>query len=136
MKRRRSQRSARSTKGSESPRVAVESGWRDRAITATWVLVPLLSVPAVLLGMLWIQWRSSIDQRLGKWKTTYGLSDDIVREFRRIELEFHGSGNIFTTPIARTPSENLVHHQQMAQLLDKPIRDKFINDLNTGRWNH
>jgi hypothetical protein len=98
--------------------------------------VPLLSVPAVLLGMLWIQWRSSIDQRLAEWKTAYRFSDDIVRQIRRIELDFHGSGNIFTTPIARTPPESLVHHQQMAQLLDKPMREKFINDLNSGRWNH
>jgi hypothetical protein len=98
--------------------------------------VPLLSVPAILLGMLWIQWRSSIDQRLAEWKATYGLSDDIVREFRRIELEFHGSGNIFTTPIPRTPSETVVHHQQMAQLLESPTRAKFIKDLNSGRWNH
>lgn len=136
MKRHRSQITAHSSRKAEPTKTANTSGWRDRAITGIWVAVPLLSVLLVVLGVLWLQWRASLDQRLAAWKAAYGLSDDDVRQFRHIELEFHGSGNIFTTPIARTPSENLVHHQQMAQLLDKPIRDKFINDLNAGRWNH
>lgn len=86
--------------------------------------------------MLWLQWRLSVDQRLATWRSTYGLSEETIREFRRIELEFHGSGNVFTTPIARSPAETVVHHEQMASMVDKKLKDKFLNDLNAGRWNH
>jgi hypothetical protein len=89
-----------------------------------------------MLGIPWLQWRTSLDQRLASWKTTYGLSDDTIREFRRIELDFHGSGIIFTTPIARSPSEILRHHDQMAAMVDEKLKDRFLHDLNTGRWNH
>ena len=136
MKRRRSHRRSRSANLPVAQKADVSSNWHDRAITSAWVVVPLLSVLVVLLGILWLQWRTSLDQRLAAWKTTYGLSDDTIREFRRIELDFHGSGNIFTTPIARSPSETLRHHDQMASMLDEKLKDKFLHDLNTGRWNH
>lgn len=136
MKRRRSHRRSRPGKAAEAPKAAASTEWRDRAITTAWVVVPLLSVLVVLLGILWLQWRTSLDQRLAAWKTTYGLSDDTIREFRRIELDFHGSGNIFTTPIARSPSETLAHHEQMASMLDRKLKDRFLHDLNSGRWNH
>jgi hypothetical protein len=105
-------------------------------LTAIWVVVPLLGVLFVPLWMLWLQWRLSVDQRLAAWRAAYGLSEETIREFRRIELEFHGSGNIFTTPIARSPSETLRHHELMASMLDKKQKDEFLRDLNTGRWNH
>ena len=136
MKRHRGQSTVRSSRKTESTKPANESGWRDRVIIATWVVAPLLSILLLVLGGLWLQWRNSLEQRLAAWKTAYGLSDDEVSQFRRIELEFHGSGNVFTTPIARSSSETIFHHQQMALLLDTPQRQKFINDLNTGRWNH
>jgi hypothetical protein len=136
MKRRRSHRRSQPAKAAEAPKTGALSGWRGRAITAAWVLVPFLSIFLVLLGILWLQWRTSLDQRLAAWKSTYGLSEDTVRELRRIELDFHGSGIIFTTPIARSPSEVLTHHDQMAAMVDEKLKDKFLHDLNTGRWNH
>ena len=82
------------------------------------------------------QWNRSIDDRLSKWQQAYKLSDETVEQFRRIEIDFHGTGNPFTSPIRRSAQEVHIHHQQMAEIIGEPQGKLFLKDISSGRWKH
>lgn len=82
------------------------------------------------------QWNRSIDDRLNKWRQSYNLSAETVAAFRRIELEFHGSGNPFTSPIPHSKEEEDAHHEQMASMMAPEARERFLRDMRSGKWKH
>ncbi len=110
--------------------------WRDQFRIGFWIIAPLLLAGFLFIASAKSQWNRSIDDRLAQWRQAYHLSDAIVSEFRRIELEFHGSGNPFTSPIQRSPQEVQIHHQQMAEIMGEPQGSQFLKDIRKGRWKH
>ncbi|MEN9284828.1 MAG: hypothetical protein RLZZ179_2321 [Verrucomicrobiota bacterium] len=110
--------------------------WRDYLKIGLWITTPLFGGGLLLIGSAKSQWNHSIDDRLAKWQQAYHLSEETVKQFRLIELEFHGSGNPFTSPIHRSPQEVQIHHQQMAEIIGEPEGKVFLKDINSGRWKH
>ena len=90
----------------------------------------------ILMFAMKAQWNRSIDDRLNMWQQSYNLSPETVTQFRRIELEFHGSGNPFTTPIPHSKAEENTHHEQMASMLAPEAAERFLRDMHNGRWKH
>jgi hypothetical protein len=110
--------------------------WRDRLNIALWIIVPLLLTGVLVIAAAKSWWERSIDDRLAKWQQAYQLSDKTVEQFRRIEIDFHGSGNPFNSPIRRSPQEVHIHHQQMAEIIGEPKGKLFLKDISSGRWKH
>ncbi len=115
---------------------ALTMTWRDHLRIGLWITAPLFAGGFFVIGAAKSQWTQSIDDRLAKWQQAYHLSNETVEKFRLIELQFHGSGNPFTSPIHRSPQEVQIHHQQMAEIIGEPQGRLFLNDINRGRWKH
>jgi hypothetical protein len=101
--------------------------WRDHLRIGLWITAPLFAGGFFVIGAAKSQWTQSIDDRLAKWQQAYHLSNETVEKFRLIELQFHGSGNPFTSPIHRSPQEVQIHHQQMAEIIGEPQGRLFLN---------
>jgi hypothetical protein len=109
---------------------------RDRLIIAAWLVLPMAGIVAILILAMKAQWNRSIDDRLNKWQQSYDLSAETVTRLRRIELEFHGSGNPFTSPIPHSKAEEDAHHEQIASLMAPEEAERFLRDMHSGRWKH
>jgi len=109
---------------------------RDRLIIAAWLVFPIAGIIAILILAMKAQWNRSIDDRLSKWQQSYNLSAETVTQFRRIELEFHGSGNPLTSPIPHSKEEENAHHEQMASMLAPEAAERFLRDMHSGKWKH
>ena len=109
---------------------------RDRLIIAAWLVLPIAGIIAILILAMKAQWNRSIEDHLNKWQQSYNLSAETVTELRRIELEFHGSGNPFTSPIPHSKPEENAHHEQMASMLAPEAAERFLRDMHSGKWKH
>lgn len=96
----------------------------------------MLGMIALIVFTAKAQWSKSIDDRLSAWRGAYHLSDTSITRFREIELEFHGSGNPFTSPIPHTSAEVNAHHEKMAALMEPDMGKQFLKDMHRGRWRH
>jgi hypothetical protein len=71
------------------------------------------------------QQRSSLDDLLVRWKSDYHLSDEQARTIRKMEEDFHGSGDPFFRP-APTAAETTEHHRQMAAQMSPEDGARFF----------
>lgn len=99
-------------------------------------MVPLAAIVAFVFFLSKVKWNSSITLQLNKWQRAYRLDDATVDRLRVIEVNFHGNGNPFASPIPHTKEEVAVHLQEMAALMGKTQGDEFLNDMRRGRWRH
>ena len=127
---------ARKKSSAPAPPVPAAQRVRDRLIIAAWLVLPVAGIIAILILAMKAQWNRSIDDRLSKWQQSYNLSAETVNQFRRIELEFHGSGNPFTSPIPHSKAEENAHHKQMASMMTPEAAARFLKDINSGKWKH
>jgi hypothetical protein len=132
----RSKPQGRKKSPAPAPPAAVAQRVRDRLIIAAWIALPVAGIVAILILAMKAQWNRSIDDRLNKWQQSYSLSAETVAQFRRIELEFHGSGNPFTSPIPHNKEEEKAHHEQMASMMAPEAAERFLKDMNSGKWKH
>ena len=110
--------------------------WKEKWIIFSWLAAPVIVVVILLVLVSKAKWRKGLDNQLAHWKITYRLNDNVVEQIRRIELDFHGSGNPITTPIHHTAHEIMMHHNELADLMAKEERGKFLRDYATGRLAH
>lgn len=105
---------------------------------STWgpLILALAGILAFFIFASKNRWNQSIDARLSSWREAYNLDTQTVERFREIELQFHGSGNPFIGPISHTPNEVKIHHEEMAHLMDSDAGNRFLHDLQKGRWDH
>ncbi len=119
-----------------APPVTATQRVRDRLTIAAWLVLPIAGIVTILILAMKAQWNWSIDDRLNKWQQSYDLSAETVAQLRRIELEFHGSGNPFTSPISHSKPEENAHHGQMASMMAPEAAERFLKDMNSGKWKH
>ena len=110
--------------------------WRGGIIITVWIVFSLVCVVVLFTLSAEGEWKMSINNRLLAWQNAYQLSDSTIVRFREIELQFHGSGNPFTSPIEHSDAEIKLHHKEMAALMEPKTGERFLNDLSSGRWQH
>jgi hypothetical protein len=110
--------------------------WRDRLSLTAWIGLLLFGIVALFVFSAKAQWAKSIEDRLSALQSAYQLPDATISRFREIELEFHGSGNPFTSAIPHTQIEVRIHHEQIAALMEPEMGKKFLLDMHRGRWRH
>lgn len=71
------------------------------------------------------QQRSSLDDLVVRWKRDYHLTDQQARTIRKMEEDFHGSGNPFFRP-APTATDTTEHHRQMAAQMNPEDGARFF----------
>lgn len=120
----------------KAPSVTRAQPWKDKLSIWAWLVLPLVAVVMLVIGVHKGQWSQSIDNRLAAWKNAYQIDSTTIDRFRQMEMEFHGSGNPFTSPIAHNTEEIRVHHAQMGALIPDGKRTTFLHDMETGRWGH
>lgn len=101
-----------------------------------WIGGPIVLVVLLVLFLDRSSWLRTLDHQLARWRIQYQLDDATVEKLRRLELEFHGSGNPFTTPIRRSGGETEKHHEAMADLIAPWHREKFLRDLESEELGH
>ncbi len=114
-------------------RKAPSSGPRDRFVIAGWIVLGVGSMIAFGMFVIVMQWRSSIDKRLERWRITYHLDDAQIASIRMAEFEFHGSGNPFTTPSQHDDKAVEQHHRQLASLMGEQEGRNFLKSRPEGR---
>ncbi len=62
---------------------------------------------------------ASLERRLAGWKRSHHLTDKRVDLVRKIEREYHGSGNPFTPP-AHTIEEERAHSEALRKAMHLP----------------
>lgn len=72
------------------------------------------------------QQRSSLDDLVNRrWRSDYHLSDEQARTLRKMEEDFHGSGDPFFRP-AHSAAETTEHHRQMAAVMNPEDGARFF----------
>jgi hypothetical protein len=103
------------------------SAWslRDKLNVGAGVAVAILAFFSPVILKMAGQ-RGKISQRLESWRTEFGLKEDQVRKLREIELEFHGSGNPFSTLPAHTTAQLSSHDKQVASAMGQEAGKRYI----------
>ena len=125
----------------EPPLPPTSTQTRGNDCKENWIIfghlgTPVLMIVVLLFFMSKTRWRKGLDDQLSRWKVTYHLNDTVVDQLRQIELDFHGSGNPFITPIKRNATEVKEHHDGMALLMNKEDGARFLRDYGSGRLKH
>ncbi len=72
------------------------------------------------------QQRSSLDDLVHRrWRLDYHLSEEQARKLRKMEEDFHGSGNPFFRP-SHNAAETTEHHRQMAAVMSREDGERFF----------
>ena len=119
--------------GTKRPSIPV---WRGHLVVVASIGIPILGMLALGIMLAKAQWHHSIEDRLAAWQNRYSLDSSTVSKFKEMEIQFHGTGNPFTSPIDHNPVEVRIHHEQMASLLEPAQAERFRRDMNSGLWNH
>ncbi len=80
--------------------------------------------------------RLSVARTVDRWKTTYQISERDVGSIRAIELDFHGSGSVFSSSTRRSEEEVVEHHKKISEFLPPQFQEKFLADMKTSRHKH
>lgn len=115
---------------------SILSRLRERFTIPVLIGFPIVCIVVVSVLVRTGQWRRSIDARLTKWQSKYHLTDEAVARAREIELEFHGSGNPFTSPIKRSAIEVQKHHEELSTLMSEAEALIFLRDMNSHHGDH
>ncbi len=62
---------------------------------------------------------TALERRLEGWRARHHLTDEQVERVRRLEKEFHGSGNPFNPP-AHTIEEERAHSEALREAMNLP----------------
>lgn len=71
--------------------------------------------------------RKELDQMMKAWRVNYHLSDEQVARIRKLEEEFHGSGNILTEPV-HTLAQTLDHEPSICRVMAPEDAARFLAD--------
>lgn len=101
------------------------------------VPVAVMIIISILLHMVSTsRQRHSITRTIDKWKPIYHLNEQQAVTIRRLELEFHGSGSAFSFPPSRSGEEKREHHKRISEEILPEFREKFLSDMERGRYRH
>ena len=116
-----------------TPAKSVTPAWKEKMVVALSLLgfVGLLALLATLGGIA--QQNNALEAQLAKWKRAYHLTDEQAALIRRMELDFHGNGNPFTSRDSGTPEENQTHHVKMSGVMNPEDGERFLRDMKAGK---
>jgi hypothetical protein len=75
----------------------------------------------------------SIAYTVEQWQKIYHFDDAAAARLREIELEFHGSGGLFSIEGTKSPEQMRQHSEEMAQQIPIEFRDQFLKMENRNR---
>lgn len=77
--------------------------------------------------------RDSLNRTMRAWQAEYHLSEDQVARIRRIEEDFHGTGNPFTQP-AHSIEQLLDHEPSISRVMNPEEAERFlVNRARTAK---
>jgi hypothetical protein len=71
--------------------------------------------------------RDNLARTMKAWQAEYHLSDDQVARIRRIEEDFHGTGNAFTQP-THSVEQLLDHEPSISRVMNPEEAERFLAD--------
>lgn len=101
-----------------------------------------LKIAAIIAGMLatlviggaflsQVHNANALEIQLERWRRDYQLNDEQVTRIRHIELEFHGTGNVFTRP-SHTLQETREHQRAIAEVMSPESAQRFLTSGEGG----
>ncbi len=73
-----------------------------------------------------------IESTVARWRVTYHLDDDQVRQIRGLETQFHAGWNPFNHPV-HTPAETYRHHLAISRVMAPEDAAYFLKNTEGAR---
>jgi hypothetical protein len=70
--------------------------------------------------------RKALEHLVANWRVTYHLTDEQAARIRKIELDFHGNGNPFTSRDSGTAEENIAHYLEISRAMSPEDGARFL----------
>ena len=102
----------------------------DRAMNfkiAGGFMVALLVMVGSFIFRSQLAQRDSLDRTLKAWQAEYRLSDEQVARIRKIEEDFHGTGNAFTQP-THSFEQLQDHEPSISRVMNPEDAARFLAD--------
>ena len=71
----------------------------------------------------------ALEIQLGQWKQRYHLTEEQVNRLRRIEREYHGTGNLFRDA-SHTSAEERVHARELREVMKLTLQPPPAHQAN------
>ena len=109
------------------------SAWslRDKLSVGIGVAVAILAFFSPVILKV-VGQRGRISQRLESWRTEFGLKEDQMKELKKIEYGFHGSGNPLSESGPPTTAEVALHNKQVASAMGPEAGKRYIEKLSSS----
>jgi hypothetical protein len=78
----------------------------------------------------------ALDRTLSKWQSLYHLDESQIAEIKRLEIEFHGTGNPLAISKEHSPAEIHEHHVTISKVMKPEDGSRFLEAMEGRKGAH
>ncbi len=109
---------------------------REKMLLFSLPCIVLAAVAMLLIGANRQRQIHSVNKLLAEWKVSYNLTPEQMAEIKRLELEFHGTGNPFTSPVPKDAASVTAHHVEISKLMKPEEGERFLKAMEARNEAH